>query len=117
MYTAQESESGVVGGWLTATIRLLVDNTDAVSVTSHEGQQVVVFEVAVAPEDFKRVVGRKGVTADALRQILAKFAGRAQRRYLLELTDPARRSAHPQPLPAEVITRGASLRAAGVGDR
>lgn len=82
------AQAPAIGGWLNETIRLLVDEPEAVRITSHEGRQVVVFEVAVAPGDFRRVVGRRGSTADALRQILSKVAGRTHRRFLLELLEP-----------------------------
>lgn len=72
-------------------IHALVDDPAAVKVSAVTGAQAVVFEVEVAPSDVRRIIGRKGRTADALREIFTNLGGKAQRRYLLEIIEPAGR--------------------------
>ena len=72
-------------------IRGLVDRPEAVKVDMVEGGQSVIFEVRVDREDVRRVIGRKGRTADALREIMTNLGGKAGRRYLLEIVEPAER--------------------------
>ena len=52
---------------LDLTVRALVDYPADVTVQTLEGSQSTIFEVRVNPEDVRRVIGRKGRTADALR--------------------------------------------------
>jgi uncharacterized protein len=49
--------------------KALVDHPEEVEVRSVEGQQVVVLERCVHPEDVGKVIGRHGRTAEALRTI------------------------------------------------
>lgn len=72
----------------TNLIRSLVDDPDAVDVHALEGTHSTLFEVSVAPDDVRRVIGRKGRTADALREVLTSWGGRAGRRMILEVMDP-----------------------------
>ena len=72
-------------------IRGLVDNPEEVKVDLVEGGQSVIFEVRVDREDVRRVIGRKGRTADALREIMTNLGGKAGRRYLLEIVEPMER--------------------------
>ncbi len=43
--------------------KALVDNPDEVSVSEVGGEQVIVFELRVAQEDFGKVIGKQGRTA------------------------------------------------------
>jgi predicted RNA-binding protein YlqC (UPF0109 family) len=49
--------------------KALVDHPEQVEVRSVEGQQVIVLELRVHPEDVGKVIGRYGRTAEALRTI------------------------------------------------
>lgn len=69
-------------------IRALVDKPAAVSVQVVSGAQAVIYEVSVDAEDVRRVIGRKGRTADALRELLTNLGSKAGRRYLLEIVEP-----------------------------
>ena len=73
-------------------VRTLVDVPEAVRVQTLEGSQSTIFEVSVAPEDVRRVIGRQGRTADALRELMASWGGKCGRRLLLEVMEPTRRS-------------------------
>ena len=69
-------------------VKELVDHPDGVSIEMIEGAQAIVFEVTVEPEDIRRVIGRRGHIADALRVLLTSYGGIARRRYLLEIIEP-----------------------------
>lgn len=76
---------------LTHLVQSLVDAPDHVHVQALEGTQSTVFEVSVAPEDIRRVIGRKGRTADALRELLLNWGGKTGRKLLLEVLEPSHR--------------------------
>ncbi len=71
-------------------VRALVDSPEAVRVYVVSGTQAVIFEVAVDPIDVRRVIGRRGRTADALREILTNLGSKAGRRFMLEIVEPER---------------------------
>ena len=77
-------------------IRALVDFPDQVRVSTVSGRQAVILEVAVHPEDVRRIIGKKGRTAEALREILVNLGSKEGRRYLMEIVEPEGR--RPRPL-------------------
>lgn len=68
-------------------VRALVDHPDDVRVTEIEGAQSCVLEVAVAPDDIGKVIGKKGVHADAIRRIVHAIGGKNRTRYVLEILE------------------------------
>ncbi len=50
--------------------RNLVDEPDAVSVTEVPGDGSVILKLSVAPEDMGKVIGRRGRTARAIRDVV-----------------------------------------------
>jgi hypothetical protein len=79
------------GRFLLLTVRFMVDRPMAVRVVEVVGSQSVVLEVMVDRSDYKRVVGRRGRTAEALRDLLLNIGGKENRHYILEIVDPSRR--------------------------
>lgn len=73
---------------LTLLIRALVDSPAEVRIQAVVGSQAVIYEVHVAPDDVRRVIGRKGRTADALRELMTGMGGKAGCRFLLEILEP-----------------------------
>lgn len=73
-------------------IRGLVDEPDRVSIKVVRGNQSVIFEVAVDPQDVRRVIGRKGRTAEAVRELMTNYGSKAGRRFLVEIMEPDRRA-------------------------
>jgi uncharacterized protein len=65
----------------------LVDYPEEVEVRSVEGQQLIVLELCVHPEDVGRVIGRYGRTADAIRTILGAAGMKLHKRVTLEILD------------------------------
>lgn len=67
--------------------RSLVDQPDAVKVTRTDEDNSVTIELAVAPEDLGKVIGKQGRTARALRSILAAAAAKVEKRSRLEIVE------------------------------
>ena len=65
----------------------LVDNPEQVKVEEVEGRQTSVLELKVAKEDMGKVIGKKGRTAQAMRDILSAASGKLKRRTVLEILE------------------------------
>jgi predicted RNA-binding protein YlqC (UPF0109 family) len=68
--------------------RLLVDEPDEVEVEQFEEDDgTVVLELAVAEDDYGKIIGRGGRTANALRTVVKATATREERRVLVDIVD------------------------------
>jgi predicted RNA-binding protein YlqC (UPF0109 family) len=68
--------------------RALVDDPDAVEVEQFEEDDgTVVLELAVGDEDYGKVIGRGGRTAQALRTMIKAAAVKENRRVLVDIVD------------------------------
>jgi predicted RNA-binding protein YlqC (UPF0109 family) len=68
--------------------RALVDAPDSVEVEEFEEDDgTVVLELAVAEDDYGKVIGRGGRTAAALRTLVKAAAVRENRRVLVDIVD------------------------------
>ena len=68
--------------------RQLVEEPDGVTVEQFEEDDgTVVLELSVADDDYGRVIGRGGRTANALRTVLKAAAVREDRRVLVDIVD------------------------------
>ena len=67
--------------------RSLVDQPEAVKVTRTDEENNVTIELAVAPEDLGKVIGKQGRTARALRSILTAVAAKDDKRSRLEIVE------------------------------
>jgi predicted RNA-binding protein YlqC (UPF0109 family) len=68
--------------------RQLVDDPEAVSVEQFEEDDgTVVLELAVGEDDYGRIIGRGGRTANALRTVVKAAAVRENRRVLVDIVD------------------------------
>ncbi len=65
----------------------LVDVPDRVSVQAVRGEQVVVLELSVAPEDLGKVIGKQGRTARSIRTILGAAGMKLKKRFTLEIIE------------------------------
>lgn len=66
----------------------LVDRPDDVSVEAfEEDDDTLVLELCVAQEDYGKVIGRAGRTAQALRTVVKAAAARDRRRVLIDIVD------------------------------
>ena len=66
-------------------VKALVDNPDKVRVTQLDGEQSSIIELAVAPEDMGKVIGKEGRIAKAMRTLLRVAAIRKGTRATLEI--------------------------------
>ena len=67
--------------------RSLVDQPDAVKAASKVEEDTVTIELAVAPEDLGKVIGKQGRTARALRALLSATAAKTDQRCRLEIIE------------------------------
>jgi predicted RNA-binding protein YlqC (UPF0109 family) len=74
-----------VKGLLQALAEELVDDPARVEVRERERDGVVELELSVSRDDRGRVIGQRGRTADALRDVLEAVAARQGRRVTLEI--------------------------------
>lgn len=63
----------------------LVENKDAVAVTSKQEENAVILEVSVASEDVGKVIGKNGKVAQALRSILHSASYKDTKKYILKI--------------------------------
>ncbi len=67
---------------------MLVSEPEAVSVDEFsEDDGTVVLEISVAEDDYGRIIGRGGRTANALRTVVKAAAVRDQKRVLVDIVD------------------------------
>jgi uncharacterized protein len=68
--------------------RQLVDEPDAVSVEQFEEDDgTIVLELAVAEDDYGKIIGRGGRTANALRTVVKASAVKERRRVIVDIVD------------------------------
>lgn len=68
--------------------RQLVDDPEQVAVERFDEEDgTIVLELSVGPDDYGRVIGRGGRTANALRTVLKASAVPQQRRVLVDIVD------------------------------
>ncbi len=65
----------------------LVDKPDEVSVSVLEGENSIIVELKVAPDDVGKVIGKGGQTAKALRKILSAAATKLKKKSLLQIVE------------------------------
>ena len=68
-------------------VKALVDHPDQVQCTEIQGTQSCVLELSVAAEDVGKVIGKRGVHADAIRRLVHAIGGKRKRRYVLEIIE------------------------------
>ncbi|MCB9745471.1 MAG: KH domain-containing protein [Alphaproteobacteria bacterium] len=71
--------------FVTFLVKGLVDNPEAVKVSTVEGDASVMLELFVDPDDHELVMGEDGETLEHLRAVIAAASGR--RKAILELMD------------------------------
>lgn len=68
-------------------VKALVDRPEEVEVTEVQGQHSCVIELVVAREDLGKVIGKRGVHAQAMRTIITAAGGKKKKRYILEIVE------------------------------
>ena len=65
----------------------LVDRPEHVQVLVVEGENSIIFELKVAPDDVGKVIGKGGQTAKAMRKILSAAATKLNKKSLLQIVE------------------------------
>ncbi len=69
-------------------VRALVDRPDQVKIEEFtEDDGTVVFELSVAQEDYGKVIGRGGRTAQAIRTVVKAAGVRSEKRVLVDIVE------------------------------
>ena len=63
----------------------LVDNPDAVTVNEVDGEQSIILELKVAPEDMGKIIGKLGRIAKAIRTVIKAAAVKQNKRVIVEI--------------------------------
>ncbi|NMM65668.1 KH domain-containing protein [Clostridium sp. P21] len=63
----------------------LVDNPDAVQVNEIAGEQSIILELKVAPDDMGKVIGKQGRIAKAIRTVVKAAAIKENKRVVVEI--------------------------------
>lgn len=63
----------------------LVDNPEAVQVNEVAGEQSIILELKVAPEDMGKVIGKQGRIAKAIRTVVKAAAIKDNKRVVVEI--------------------------------
>lgn len=63
----------------------LVDNPDAVTVNEIDGEQSMILELKVAPEDMGKVIGKQGRIAKAIRTVVKAASVKQNKRVVVEI--------------------------------
>ncbi len=86
--------------FLEYVVKNLVAQPDAVTITPVEKNGMTIYEVRVSPEDMGRIIGKQGVTINAIRSLLQAGSARKGTRCMLEVVDSTPPSPAPAPAPA-----------------
>ncbi|HHY41940.1 MAG TPA: KH domain-containing protein [Thermoanaerobacterales bacterium] len=65
--------------------KALVDHPENVSVNQVEGEQSVILELKVDPEDMGKVIGKQGRIAKAIRTVVKAAAAKEGKRVVVEI--------------------------------
>lgn len=65
----------------------LVDNPNEVSVNELQGEQSIILELKVAPEDMGKVIGKQGRIAKAIRTVVKAAAIKNDKKVVVEIID------------------------------
>ena len=68
-------------------VKGLVDNPDAVTVTPVDRKGLTVYELRMDPKDVGRLIGRQGMTINAIRSLLLAGSAKKGLRCSLEIVE------------------------------
>ena len=68
-------------------VKALVDNPEQARVTEVEGEQSVIYEVRVAPEDMGNIIGKQGRIAKAIRTIVRAACVKNGKKAIVEILE------------------------------
>lgn len=68
-------------------ITSLVDNKEAVNVSSQSNNNDVIITVNVAEDDLGRIIGKNGRIAQSIRNIVKSCSAKEKKRYIVKIGD------------------------------
>ena len=68
-------------------VRALVDNPEAVRVSSEIGKESNIIKIDCKKEDIGKIVGKRGKTIMAIRSLVSGAAGRLKKKVTVEVVD------------------------------
>lgn len=68
-------------------VSALVDDIQAVVITTERQTHTTFFRVEVAPEDIGKIIGKQGRTARSLRTLLGAFSAKDGDQYSLDIVE------------------------------
>ena len=68
-------------------VKAMVDHPEEVVCHEVGGVHSCVLELVVARQDVGKVIGKRGVHADAIRRIVSAIGGKQKKRYVLEIIE------------------------------
>jgi hypothetical protein len=74
-------------------VKGLVQNPDAVTVTPVERTGLTVYELRLDPQDVGKIIGRQGMTINAIRSLLQAGSAKQGLRCAVEIVEEERRAA------------------------
>lgn len=72
---------------VTYIVKELVDDKDAVNITSEEADGVTTLTINVAQEDIGKVIGKQGKIAMSIRTLAKAVGAKEGKRYNIEIAD------------------------------
>lgn len=72
---------------ISSIARSLVDSPDTVQIKRRDEDDTIFIELAVAPEDVGKVIGKQGRTVRAMRHLLAAKAARSGKSSRLDIIE------------------------------
>ena len=81
--------SGLMQAFLEYIVKGLVQHPEAVIITPVERDGTTVYELRLHPQDVGKVIGRQGMTINALRALLLAGSARKNLRCSLEIVEEA----------------------------
>jgi len=82
-----DEQAGDMRALIEQIAKALVDEPDQVSVNQIDASQGSVLELKVAPNDLGRVIGKRGRTARAMRNLLGATGVKFNKRFTLEILE------------------------------
>ena len=73
--------------FLEYVVKGLVQHADEVTVTPVERSGMTIYELRMNPSDVGRIIGRQGITINALRSLLQAGSTRKGQRCMLEIVE------------------------------
>ena len=73
--------------FLDYVVKGLVEHPEEVAITPVERNGMTIYELRVSPEDMGRIIGKQGVTINAIRSLLQAGSARKGMRCMLEVVE------------------------------